>query len=400
MRWYSVRRRWVLIALLASLLAACGSAALTSPTPRTTPSIEPTALAPSAPASVAAGASAPAGDPIPASLRYRWIGDPRDVPVLGRSTRTGITFAASAFEITGTEYGFDGIMKATATVSAPGQLILVATRPEGGCQAGDTGTYTWSLSPGGTVLTVGLGSDPCASRASLVPGTWARIACKNPDSGCLGDLEAGPHRTQYIAPRLGSDKWAPDLGAVTYTVPAGWSNSADWARSFTLTPSPDYALEGPEGPTTYSYHEIDLFVDPAAVVDVSTCSTATIRDSPRTVDGLVGFVRSQPAVVASKPSSIVIDGHAGQMIDVHLASSWKRTCPDNPDGLPGITVLADVNRDDPWQVGLLGSDHSRFIFLDLGDNQVLLIVVASTDTARFDTLVAQSMPIITSFHFK
>jgi hypothetical protein len=43
---------------------------------------------------------------------------------------------------------------------------------------------------------------------------------------------------------------------------------------------------------------------------------------------------------------------------------------------------------------------SRLIFVDLGGGAVTLIVIDAGDPARFDALVADSMPIIATFKFK
>jgi hypothetical protein len=353
-------------------------------------------------ASPATGAS-PSVDlgPIPPFLAYRWIGDPRDVPVLGSSTRTGLNFSDRGFTVTGTNYGFDGILDSTAGTPSPREITLASTTTDGGCQIGDSGTYPWSISAGKTVLTIGPGVDACAARSALVPGTWARIACKNGEDGCLGDLEAGEHRSQYFAPGLADgETWKPDLGAMTYTVPSGWSNSSDWSGIFTLTPSNDYALEGPDGPTDFNYHQIMVAVDPAAVSDVSTCKRAEVTDPHPTVAALIAFLHKQSSVQVSSAHDITINGHSGAWVDLRLARSWTHSCPDSPAGLPGVDLLAQgTGGDDPWEYGLTGPERERMVFLDLGHGSRLMIVIDDTDPTKFDALVEQAMPIVASLRF-
>jgi hypothetical protein len=342
----------------------------------------------------------PTQDALPDSLGYRWIGDPRDLPVLGQSTRTGLNFTTDQFSLTGTEYGAHGILPAKASTTDANRLQLVSTSDDGGCAIGDTGVYSWTLSSGGTVLTIEPGQDPCQARAALLPGTWARISCRNADNGCLGDLEAGEHRSQYIRPRLAPGAaYSPDLGAVTYTTPNGWSNSSDWPGLFTLTPSADYAKEGPDGPTDNSYHQIYVGVTPAAIADVATCTKAVAGDTPRTVAGLVDFIRHQPSLVSSKPNSITIDGHAGEWVDVRLTTSWKHDCPYAP-GAPTVDLLMqDHGGDDPWEYGLSGAERERLLFLDLGHDVTVFIVIDSTEADRFAPLVDTAMPIVMSMRF-
>jgi hypothetical protein len=51
-------------------------------------------------------------------------------------------------------------------------------------------------------------------------------------------------------------EWAPDFGALTYTVPAGWANSADFPERFRLKPAADFALDRSGSPD--GLHEIEL----------------------------------------------------------------------------------------------------------------------------------------------
>ena len=392
-------RRFGLSVLVVALVAACGGGSATSSV--STPTATSTPQSPPSSSPAAEPTAAPTLGALPDALGYRWIGDPRDLPVLGPSTRTGLNFTTTQFSLTGTEYGSSGILRATASTTSDGNLQLVSTSNEGGCAIGSIGSYRWTLSPGGTVLTIESGPDACAARAALLPGTWARIACRNPDNGCLGDLEAGEHRSQYIVPRLAPGApYAPDLGAVTYTTPAGWSNSSDWPGLFTLTPSPDYAKEGPDGPTDNSYHQIYIGVTPAAIADVATCAKAVAANSPRTVAGLIEFIRNQPGLVSSKPTSVTIDGHSGQWVDVHLATSWKHTCPYAPS-VPTVDLLVqDLGGDDPWEYGLSGAERERLFFIDLGHDVTVFVVIDSTEVDRFTPLVAAAMPIVESMRFR
>ena len=53
---------------------------------------------------------------------------------------------------------------------------------------------------------------------------------------------------------------------------------------------------------------------------------------------------------------------------------------------------------DPFAIGAL--DRVRLVFLDLGGGDIVMVDVLSSDAARFDSLVAQAMPIIESFNFE
>ena len=59
----------------------------------------------------------------------------------------------------------------------------------------------------------------------------------------------------------------------------------------------------------------------------------------------------------------------------------------------------DPGASDDHVIGLVGAEKARLIFVDVG-GQVVLVVVDSSDPARFDDLVSQAMPIVQSFRFK
>ncbi len=51
-------------------------------------------------------------------------------------------------------------------------------------------------------------------------------------------------------------------------------------------------------------------------------------------------------------------------------------------------------------IGLLGGERHRLILLDLGDGDVLAIVIRTTDPAAFDAFVVEAMPIVESLRFE
>jgi len=334
---------------------------------------------------------------LPAGLAVIWQGPPRDIPELLSSTRTRLNFDASSFWLTGDTYGGRDF-ESTAAVTGPASLELVSQITIG-CTAGDVGEYHWSLSPKGKILTISADRDACAARAVAVAGTWyTSTACKTDPGGCLGDLEAGIFPTQYIDPQLDPGAtWNPAFGAITYTVPDGWSNSSDWPADFSLTPSIDYANETKDGPAQGTWHQITVFAKPAAMG--ASCDDTVLTSVPRTVDGLMAHVTSSKSLTASAVHAVTIGGHAAKWVDAALAPTWTAKCPGDPK--PSATLLVQV--DDPqngWGFGLSDKERARIILVDLGSGHTGLIVIDSGDPTRFDQLATAAMPIIESFKFK
>ncbi|HEU0243499.1 MAG TPA: hypothetical protein VFQ75_06295 [Candidatus Limnocylindrales bacterium] len=340
-----------------------------------------------------------AGEDLPTSLHYRWIGEERVVPTLGTSTRTGLDFTATSFRVTGTKYSLGGVMASSASTDGS-RLRLVAESTTGGCAIGDVGTYGWTLSPGGTTLVVDTGQDTCAARAAAVPGTWHRVACRNMTDGCWGVLEAGTYPSQYVDPRLDiGEVWAPRLGALEFTVPDGWANSSDWPNTFSLTPAANYALESPNGPAAGELHEILLFTQPFQVVQEATCAGKPDSGADRSVQGLLAYLRSLEGLTVSPETPVTIDGHSGIAVDLALAADANGRCPDQVG--PALPLFAQAgDRENAYGVGIVGNERIRLTLLDLGGGDIVGIIIDSSDPATFDELATSAQPIIDSFRFR
>ena len=174
---------------------------------------------------------------IPAELQHPFLGPAK--PVEGfdayQIDRGDLSYEGSllAFGI-GRQAAFYSI----PSITDDGDLRLTSG-VDGVCANGDEGTYPWSLSAGGTILTIEAGTDDCAARAQVVPGTYERSACKDSENWCLGELEAGQYSSHYFEPRPLAF-WEARHGAMTYTVPSGWASYSDWPNMYGLTPLSQY----------------------------------------------------------------------------------------------------------------------------------------------------------------
>ena len=348
-----------------------------------------------------ASSASPAAAPLDGALRpTRWMGSERTVPGILATAGTIINFTASnQFFITQSAGSENRYLNSAASSVGDGQFQLETTGTGGGpCSTGDIGRYMWSVAPSGRILTIVAGNDDCPTRLGAVPGTWWLEACKNTENWCLGDLDAGTYKSQYITPRLDSiagAQWAPDFGALTYTVPDGWANAGDFPERFRLKPVADFALERSGSPD--ALHEIELHWQPAATAQNAGCTSEELTSVPRTVDGLVSWIRGHPSLDARAPNEITIHGLQGRWLDVGVSPSWTTTCPGETQ--PVALFITDAD-DAGHTFAVVGSGRVRLIFLDLGAGDILMVNILSGDPARFDSLVAQAMPIIESFIFE
>ncbi|HLX34118.1 MAG TPA: hypothetical protein VKR30_02630 [Candidatus Limnocylindrales bacterium] len=378
--------RTIAVAMVAGvLLAACSATVATPSVPTPTTST----TSPSAPS------AAPTGTPLDAALQASWTGPPRVISQFTSLSGLRVLEVHGGDIWVRFDLGGDMILRSRATVDRPGSLILTLLAPSAGCAAGSVGTYAWSLAPGGASLTVTASGDACAARAEAFAGTWTRSACRDANDLCLGAMPAGTYVSTFLDLRDASAA-VPNWGAygqLRYTVPAGWANSADFPETYNLVPAADYA--GPVGvPDGSAYHTIFVYPRPAAT---ASCANQVDSGVGQTPAALAAWVAGRPGVVATRPASIMIGGEPGLMLDLHLAPSWTtRTCP----GDPFPTALLLVGAGGEWNWGLGGTEHQRLILLDIGGGRTVAIFIDDNSTpSRFGQLIAQAMPVVTTFEF-
>jgi|GEM_PF-1866819 len=397
-RFFPMTRLPIVATVVAALVVVIGGGLFLTrsngPSGVGVPSPTPTASPSSAPSNAPAASASASLTPVPASLSYTWIGPKRAIPGMPTPDRYRFQLSGTTLDFPNDEFT-QSVLKSTATPSAPDEVRLVSSDATAGCTIGDEGRYRWSLSPAGVKLTLTSISDACATRAAALAGDWTRVACKDTTDGCYGDLEAGTFSSQYLDPRIhAGDAWHPNFGAITYTVPAGWSNSSDWPKTFTLTPTANYGTEA-----AGQFHELDVYGTPAANLQEPSCANNEQTSVKQTVDGLIGWVRSRPSLVVTAPKPITIDGHTGQWVDVKIAPSWTGTCPD-ATGMTAVFLVEAGSGADGYSWGISPGEQERLIFLDLGSSDVVLLGIDSTHADRWDELVAQGMPILQSLKFK
>lgn len=385
----------VLVAVIgASMLISSGGGPFGAQTPIATPTTSPAAASPAP--SDAAVLTLPAA--LPSS---EWLGDHRSI--LAPGAGAAIRFSGDSVSVTAAGHPSSAVLTSSASpIGDDASRILLETRAgDRACQTGDRGTYSWSVSASGRIMTVDMIGDACAARSAAIGGTWWRMGCKLVDSTCLGDLDPGTYKSQFIAPRLSpGTQVTPDVGGVTYTVPAGWANSADTPTHFHLTPSESFATETQGGPQN-GLHEIEVGVAPHANKVTPDCGPSVDETVDGTVDGLLAWIAEQPALTSTKPVAITIDGHPGKWVDIQLAPTWTTTCTSFYGDQPERAFLTyPPGTDNTWTATLAGPERDRLLLLDLGGGQTVAVIIDSYDAGSFDELVSQAMPIVQSFTFQ
>ena len=340
---------------------------------------------------------------VPTAVVGTWMGGPRALNGISASAGTALQITPASLAIA--QSAMANKPGLGAKVSSPGDGRLVVTTGDAdpsNCDRGVTGQYTYTLTNDGRRLTIVGVADPCAQRLAAIPGDWLLRGCKDPADNCLGDMAAGTYPSQFVTPRHEHDAtWMPDYGAVTYTVPDGWANAADWPEYFSLVPSADYAGFGPTGGPDGTFHEIVVRANPAMSDQAADCK-GTALDVGRALC---------PGVHRLDPRPVTAHGlHAhrhhrrrpsGPVRRREGRPDWTRTCPDIKDGTPAAIFMTTAGaKASDESVGMAGDEQMRLVFVDIGQGDIVAIWVDSTDPSRFDQLVADAMPIIESMTFE
>ena len=337
--------------------------------------------------------SGPATVDVPAEFQYVWIGDNRSVPGLGDgdderwSSIFGFGPAPEASESDPIRLSFFGDLPSELTELSDDHMTLIITEGGAGCEAGDSGTYRWSLSPAGDELRLDLVDDACATRAAALPGTWTRSDCPLfPDDFCLGDLEPGTHRSTFFDPFAAPDEWQYNRGVLTYTVPAGWANSWDIPDEYGIQPQDRLGDVG-----IYMWSEVAL-----AAAD-APCSVEPDPEIARTPDAFAAWLTSHPGLVVTEPVPVAFGGLDGLMVDASVADGAALPCVG--DGRPYIPMLVHI-RATGLQWGFPPTGSKRFYLLDLGDSRSLVISIEAEDKQTFAALLPEAAAIVESMQFE
>ena len=323
--------------------------------------------------------------PVPTEILGRWMGDHGGL--VAPTAGTTIVFDKNDLVFSQSNTGTVPVLDSVASALDSGRIRLETTATTGGCFKGDVGTYGWTRSSTGRILTITAERDDCANRSDAVAGVWWLMGCTDPQAYCLGTLDAGTYRSQFIAPRLNpGDTWTPNFGALSYTVPDGWANSADWPDSFALLPAAEMTFAD-----TDRTRHIGLNTQPTAMAQDQPCSDTDAPGVGRTVNNLATWLRTVPGLVTTAPTAITVDGNPAKWLDVRIDPTWKKTCPG--ETAPMVTYLNPGT-------AVSGAERERLILIDLGGGDVIATVVWARDQATFDAFITEAMPIVQSFTFE
>jgi hypothetical protein len=328
---------------------------------------------------------------LPTALQATWVGATRTVPqVEPAPTR-------SAFQLTNATFKFiDGgptpRFFSTARLTAPDTIVLALSTAGNGCTTGDTGTYTFTLSGssgGGGALALHPVADDCAARAAAISGDWLRSVCPDRNAWCLGDVEAGEHVSVLFNPFVPPTAWTSNFGALSYTVPAGWTNFEDCDGCYGLA-----RQHAPENTGIW------IWDDAVAHSQSDRCLEKAEPGVGRTAAAMTEWLNGLPGLVTTTPAPVSIGGLSGMMIDLAVAPSWTATCEYAYSvGLPLVSTIVDATPGGGLDWNIQGEGRTRLVFLDLPDGRTVVIDIEAQTKADYDGMLPEAMQVVNSFQF-
>jgi hypothetical protein len=326
---------------------------------------------------------------LPAELRRIFIGATRDVTGIEVDDRLVIDLTAQILRL---HTGIDAsALVSTATVVESGALRFETVAGTTGCAEGEVGTYPYSLSPRGTVLTIAAGDEDCAARADALIGEWRASACLDPGNWCLGELEAGTQTSLFFDPYL--DEFGPPVaryGALSYEVPDGWANADDRTHFYTLMRASAYERGG------INCHDCpdSIFLGANPRAGRMDCSSEEPDQAVgASADALADWIRAHPGLQVDERPTITVDGRQAFVLDITATEDYADACVDaEADDVTFVPLLTHPG----YSWGIRTGDRQRLILVEVGADTAMLIGIDTLDPANLDGFIEETQPIIDS----
>lgn len=233
------------------------------------------------------------------------------------------------------------------------------------------------------ILLAGCRSGPrisAGTASSGPPSASAGPSCLPNGGTCLGDLAAGTHASATFQP------------AITYTVPAGWTNALDLPSNVVLSRAADPVED------FYGGNSIEVMRNVAAAAQ--DCDKTAEAGVGRTADELARWVAGLPGVQAGSPRPAAVGGLSGFVVDLRLTDTWTKTCPFADEPVVPLMVVGDPAQFHPTSTFIASGMSLRLYLLDRsGGGNLLIEVIDIPDGIGFQDYLEVAAPIISSMRF-
>jgi hypothetical protein len=184
---------------------------------------------------------------------------------------------------------------------------------------------------------------------------------------------------------------------VTYSVPAGWTNTLDTRGQVDLSFDAGGIFTYPDG---IAFHDgISLFRRPVAE---SPDAQIPIYAIGKTAKDLAEWLDSHVDLAASGLTPVTVGGAPGYRITIAVPKG-PRTSPDHCTTDHGLQACESLFiSDDPaatWGFGVVGPESAVVYLIDAPSGDTLMVVIDDVDGVDQAGLVAAGTPVVNSLVF-
>lgn len=226
-------------------------------------------------------------------------------------------------------------------------------------------------SSGGPPPTPSPSPSPTSTPSPTIAPTPTAIACDGGVPGCAGALAAGANKTTNFQP------------ALSFEIPAGWSNPLDRTRAYTFN-APGNTLS------------LQIVSQVAIPEQVAGCAPQRKLGVGNAVADWVTFLTTHPGLVASAPEPVTVGGYSGTKVTFHVAGTWTETCPRSIG--PAVFLITD-NGPTPDRTYWIDDQYTTFTILDVAGETVIVHLESAPSPAAHARDQQTIQPIIDSFTF-
>lgn len=330
-------RRLTLIAIVAALaIIAAAALVMSGGRPAPQPAVAPGPSAAAVSAAAPSGAAPyPSPRPLPGALEGGWVRPAGVDSSLVSSQVATIAFGELDGNPSASDYRVDRpnqppVQGANVHEIAPGVIEINANEPTGSCVNGEAGRYAWSVTDDGQWMTLTPdGTDKCATRARLLPGTWQRSLAHDSIGGAGIAVNFQPY-VQYALPRQSWTGWGGS-GRDAVAV-----DSADGTRSLRI------------------WKDVDGFAD---ACDISK-GRANLAPG---MDAFVRYLSTDPRFKVTHTEDLTVDGHPAVAVTFRIGDDLRAPCralDGNDTAKTGVLlwVQRSANPDASWATGIASAD--------------------------------------------
>jgi hypothetical protein len=206
---------------------------------------------------------------------------------------------------------------------------------------------------------------------SIPPPTAAAYACDDAAFRCAGPLATGVVSTLAFRPHL------------TFTAPAGWANSLDRERSYTLKPADNGMF-------------FQVMSQVAIPEQNSACTAQRKAGAGTSVADFVKYLTKHPGLVASTPEAVTLGGYSGMKVSVHVRPDWTARCPTSIG--PAVELLTDTVAV-PDRVVWIDDQYTTLWIVDVAGTTVIARSESGPSAGADARDQARVQPILDSFKF-